>query len=83
MIFGSAGNKNQPVDLSNIDLKLTEYNLKDDTERGILVLKAISFCGTTIWGFMNIPKPANTQKAFQQIKKFPKINGRPYYGSVS
>ena len=79
MIFGSAGNKNQPVDLSNIDLKLTEYNLKDDTERGILVLKAISFCGTTIWGFMNIPKPANTQKAFQQIKKFPKINGRPYY----
>ena len=59
MIFGSAGNKNQPVDLSNIDLKLTEYNLKDDTERGILVLKAISFCGITIWGFMNIPKPAN------------------------
>lgn len=79
MIFGSAGNKNQPVDLSNVDLKLKEYNLKDDTEKGILVLKAISFCGTTIWGFINIPKPANTKKAYQQIKKFPKINGRPYY----
>ena len=58
---------------------LKEYNLKDDTEKGILVLKAISFCGTTIWGFINIPKPANTKKAYQQIKKFPKINGRPYY----
>lgn len=79
MIFGSAGNKNQPVDLSNVDLILKEYNLKDDTEKGILVLKAISFCGTSIWGFMNIPKPANTKKAYQQIKKFPKINGRPYY----
>jgi hypothetical protein len=79
MLFTAVGNKNQPFDLSKTDLKLNDYNLKDDTEKGILVLKAISFCGTTIWGFMNIVKPANTKKAYAGIKNFPKINGRPYY----
>ena len=79
MLFTAVGNKNQPFNLSKADLKLKEYNLKDDTERGILVLRAISLCGTTIWGYMNVVKPANTQKAFDHIKKFPKINGRPYY----
>lgn len=79
MMFTAVGNKNQPFDLSKTDLKLEDYNLKDDTEKGILVLQAISFCGTTIWGYMNIVKPANTKKAFEYIIKFPKINGRQYY----
>ncbi len=79
MLFVAVGNKNQPFDLSNIDLKLKDYNLKDDTENGILVLNAINFCGKLIWGYMNIVKPANTKKAYEYIKKFPKINGRPYY----
>jgi hypothetical protein len=79
MLFTAVGNKNQPFNLSKTDLKLNDYNLKNDTERGILVLKAISFCGTTIWGYMNIVKPANTQKAYDHIKKFPEINGRPYF----
>lgn len=79
MLFTAVGNKNQPFNLSKIDLKLKDYNLKDDTERGILVLRAISFCGTTIWGYMNIVKPANTKEAYYYIKKFPKINSRPYF----
>lgn len=79
MVFTAVGNKNQPFDLSKTDLKLKDYNLKDDTEKGILVLQAYSLCGTTIWGYMNIVKPANTKKAYEYIKKFPKINGRPYY----
>ncbi len=79
MIFTAVGNKNQPFDLSKTDLKLKDYNLKDDTEKGILVLRAIGFCGTTIWGYMNIVKPANTEKAYDHIQKFPKINGRPYF----
>jgi len=79
MLFTAVGNKNQPFNLSKTDLKLKSYNLKDETENGILVLKAISFCGTTIWGYMNVVKPANTKKAIDYIENFPKINGRPYY----
>jgi len=79
MVFIAVGNKNQPFNLSKVDLKLKDYNLKDDTERGIVVLRAISFCGTTIWGYMNVVKPANTKKALAYIKMFPKINGRPYF----
>ncbi len=79
MLFTGVGNKNKPFNLSKTDLKLKEYNLKDDTEKGILVLRAIGFCGTTIWGYMNVVNPPNTKKALEFIKKFPKINGRPYY----
>ncbi len=79
MLFTAVGNKNQPFDLSKTDFKLNEYNLTDDTEKGILVLRAMSNCGMTIWGYMNVVKPANTKKAYDNIKKFPKINGRPYY----
>lgn len=79
MLFTGVGNKNQPFNLSKVDLQLKDYNLKDDTEKGILVLEVMDFCGTSIWGYMNIPKPPNTTKAYEYIKKFPKINGRPYY----
>lgn len=79
MLFTSVGNKNQPFNLSKINLNLKEYNLLNDTENGILVLKAMNLCGTSIWGYMNIPKPANTKKALELINKFPKINGLPYY----
>lgn len=79
MLFTAVGNKNQPFNLSKTDLKLADYNLKDDTEKGILFLEAMRYCGMTIWGYMNIVKPANTQKAYGNIKLFPKFNGRPYY----
>jgi len=79
MLFVAVGNKNQPFNFSKIDLKLKEYNLKDETEKGILVLNAIHFCGTNIWGYMNVVNPPNTKKAYKYIKKFPKINGSPYY----
>lgn len=79
MLFTAVGNKNKPFNMARVDLKLKDYNLKDDTEKGILVLRAISLCGTNIWGYMNIPKPPNTEMAYTLIKKFPKINGSPYY----
>ena len=79
MLFTSVGNKNQPFNLSKINLNLKDYNLLDETEKGILVLQAMNLCGTSIWGYMNIPKPANTKKALEFINKFPEINGRPYY----
>lgn len=79
MLFTSVGNKNQPFDFSKVDLMLNDYQLKNDTEKGILVLRCIDYCGRTIWGYMNVVKPPNTGKAYELIKKFPKINGRPYY----
>lgn len=79
MLFIGVGNKIQPFDLSKIDLILSDYNLINDTEKGILVLRAIELCSKKIWGFMNIAKPANTKKAINQIKEFPTINGKPYY----
>jgi hypothetical protein len=79
MLFTAVGNKNQPFNLSKTDIKIRDYNLKDDTEKGILFLEAMRFCGTTIWGYMNVVKPPNTQKAYDYIKMFPKFNGRPYY----
>jgi len=79
MLFAGVGNKNQPFNLSRTNLQLNDYNFKDDTEKGIFVMNAMSFCGTTIWGYMNIPNPPNTKKAYEYIQKFPKINGSPYY----
>jgi hypothetical protein len=79
MIFTSVGNKNQPFDLSKTDFKMKEYNFKDDTEKGIMFLRCMDYCGKTIWGFMNVVKPPNTTKANDNIKKFPKFNGQPYY----
>ncbi|MBI4648227.1 MAG: hypothetical protein HY738_17000 [Bacteroidia bacterium] len=79
MLFTAVGNKNQPFNLSKFDIKIKDCNLRDDTEKGILFLRCMSFCGSEIWGYMNIPKPANTKEAYKNIKKFPKFNGLPYY----
>lgn len=79
MIFTAVGNKNQPFDLSKIDFKMKEFNFKDETEKGIMFLRCVDFCGKSIWGFMNVVKPPNTAKAIGYIKKFPKFNGQPYY----
>ena len=79
MLFTAVGNKNQPFNLSKTDFKMKEYNFKDDTEKGIMFLRCMEYCGVTIWGFMNIVKPANTSNAYKNIKKFPKFNGQPYF----
>ena len=79
MLIIAVGNKNQPFDLSKINFKLNDYNLKDDTEKGIFFLRVMRLCGTTIWGYINVAKPMNTKKAYEYIQKFPKFNGRPYY----
>ena len=79
MVFMAVGNKNQPFNLSKVNFKLNDYQLRDDTERGIFFLKCMRFCGTTIWGYINIAKPMNTAEAYKNIKRFPKFDGRPYY----
>jgi hypothetical protein len=79
MLFTAVGNKNQPFDFSKVDFKLKDYNFKDDTEKGIFFLRCMKDCNSVIWGYMNVVKPANTQKAYENIKKYPKFNGLPYY----
>lgn len=79
MLFTAVGNKNQPFNLSKTNFNMKDYNFKDDTEKGIMFLRCIDLCGKTIWGFMNVVKPPNTSKAFDNIKKFPKFNGQAYY----
>lgn len=79
MLFSGIGNKNQPFDLSSVDFRIDDYELRNDTEKGIFFLKAMQFCGTTIWGYMNVVKPPNYKKALQYIENFPKFNGQKYY----
>lgn len=79
MLFASVGNKIKPFDFSKIDFKLKEYNLTNDTEKGIFFLQCMDYCGKSIWGYMNVVKPPNTEKAYDFIKKFPKFNGLKYY----
>lgn len=79
MLFCGVGNKNRPFNLSNTNFVMSEYGLKDDTEKGIFFLKAADLCGTTIWGYMNIVKPPNYKTALELIEKYPKFNGQPYY----
>lgn len=79
MLFASVGNKITPFDFSKVDFKLKEYNLTNDTEKGIFFLQCMDYCGKTIWGYMNVVKPANTEKAYDFIKNYPKFNGLKYY----
>lgn len=79
MLFSGVANKNQPFDLSDINFSIRDYNLKDETERGVFFLKAMSLCGTVIWGYMNVVNPPNYKEAHKYIKKYPKFNGQPYY----
>jgi len=77
--FCGVGNKNKPFDFSKLDFKLNEYNLANDTEKGIFFLECMKSCGSEIWGYMNIVKPPNTEKAMEYINKYPKFNGLKYY----
>lgn len=79
MLFASVGNKVKPFNFSKIDFKLNDYNLENDTEKGIFFLECMDYCGKTIWGYMNVVKPPNTEKAYDFIKKYPKFNGLKYY----
>ena len=79
ILFASVGNKIKPFDFSKVDFKFKDYNLTNDTEKGIFFLECMDYCGKTIWGYMNVVKPPNTEKAKDNIKKFPKFNGLKYY----
>lgn len=80
LLFTAVGNKIQAFRLFESGFfKLKEYNLIDETEKGIFFLECMNYCGRTIWGYINVPKPMNTKKAYEFIGNFPKFNSQPYY----
>ncbi|MEL6696671.1 MAG: hypothetical protein AAFP89_10535 [Bacteroidota bacterium] len=79
MMLTSVGNKNRPLDLSKYDFQLDKYGFEDDTEKGIFFLKVMNQCLYFIWGYMNVAKPMNTEKALDLINKYPRINGKAYF----
>lgn len=83
MVFAGIGNKNQPFNLSDTNFIIDNYNLVDDTEKGIFFLSAMNLCYYQIWGYMNVVKPPNYKKAKASIDKYPKFNGQEYYKYLS
>lgn len=79
ILFNGVGNKNKPFDMKKVNFELNDYNLASDTEKGIFFLECMSLCGSTIWGYINVPKPPNFGEANKMIEKFPKFNGLSYY----
>jgi hypothetical protein len=79
MLFTSIGNKNNPLNMSGINITLDSYGLKDDTEKGILFLEGMKTFGMMIWGYMNVVKPPNYEKTLSVISNYPRYNGQPYY----
>lgn len=79
ILFTGVGNKIKPFDMKKVNFELNDYNLANDTEKGIFFLECMSLCGSTIWGYINVPKPPNFGEANKMIERFPKINGLNYY----
>ncbi len=79
LLFLSVGNKNKPFNMSRVNFNLDNYNLTNDTERGIFFLECMSLCGSMIWGYLNVAKPANIANAYDYIRKYPKFNSLNYY----
>jgi hypothetical protein len=79
ILFTSVGNKNQPFNMKKVNFELNNYNLENDTEKGIFFMECMNLCGTSIWGYINIPKPPNYKEAYNLIELFPKFNGLNYF----
>lgn len=79
MLFTAYGNKNQPFDLTSTNFELAKYHFRNDTEQAIFFLKAMQLCGTVIWGYINVAKPPNYERAMALVLKYPKFNSSPYY----
>lgn len=79
ILFTGVGNKNQPFNMKKINFELNNYNLENDTEKGIFFMECMNLCGTSIWGYINIPKPPNYKEAYNLIELYPKFNGLNYF----
>lgn len=79
MLFTTITNKNRPLKMSKYNFNLSDYNLINESEKGIFFLKSMETFGILIWGLLNVPDPPNYKKALKIINNYPKYNGQPYY----
>jgi hypothetical protein len=79
LLFGSTVNKNETQNVSEVNLDLDSYGLKDSTEKGIFFLESMSIFSQRAWGYMTIPKQPDYEAALAAINNVPKYNGQPYY----
>jgi hypothetical protein len=79
LVFTSVGNKNKPFNMSKVNFDLEAYGLNSPILKGIFYLRCMNVCGKEIFGYMNIVRPPNTEKALSYIENFPKFNDLLYY----
>lgn len=78
-LFIAVGNKNRPFDLSRYNLVLGDYDLQDETEKGIFFLRCMELCEKMVRGYVYMATPASRKQALLLMAKYPKINGLPYF----
>jgi hypothetical protein len=79
VIFIALANKNQPFNMRKYNFDLSDMGFRNNTEKNIFYLTCTRAIGTQIWGYMNIPKSPNYEKAYEYIERFPTFDGLPYY----
>lgn len=79
IIFVFVSNKYRPFNMRKVNFDLSDYNLENDTEKGIFFLQSMETFGSLIWGYIHIANPPNFKQALSFINNFPTYNGLPYY----
>lgn len=83
MLFLSVGCKNQISSYENLSFDLNAYGLEDEAEKAIFFLRCMEQCGNALYSYIYETVPSNTKIAYRYIKKFPRLNGQPYYKYVN
>ena len=78
-IFTSIENKLKPFDLTGVNIQLDRLIPNDSTGQAILFLRCLETCGKFIRGYMGMSEVPKLKEAFEEIKKYPTFNGKPYY----
>lgn len=79
LLFSGIWNKNNHFDLSKTDYRIENYELKDDTEKGIFFLQAMYLCHAQLLIQAKLKTPLNHRRALKILNNFPKFNGQNYY----
>lgn len=78
-IFSDVLNKQSPMNLSEKNINLEKLNLKNDTEKGILILCATRFIGQQVGSYSMTKYPKNCFRAKEYEDNMPKFNGKSLF----
>jgi hypothetical protein len=70
--------KNKPFDMSEVNLELDKYNLKNETEKAIFYMVSMEMFYISLQRYMKVI-PTDYKQGLKKINEFPKYNGKPYY----